>query len=273
MRACLVVATLAALLVSGCGGQSKRAAVSGYITRVDDVERGMAGPLAEVTQVNQAFAKSQTKPKAAANLATSERTLRTLQKKLKNITPPPEAKRLHALLLALVGHEVSLAHELAALATFVPRFQSSLQPLAAADNALKKQLGETTKGTAATKALDAKKELELEQYAATIDAVIAELQKLQPPAVWRPGYTAQMSSLEQLRSTALALAQAIRTDAAAAIPTLLQRFDAAAVSDQSVAVQKQQIAAVKAYDARIKTIVSLARKVQLERARLERVYS
>jgi hypothetical protein len=57
------------------------------------------------------------------------------------------------------------------------------------------------------------------------------------------------------------------------VPQLLQRFDAAAVADQSVAAQKQQIGAVKAYDARIRAIATLAAKVQKERVRLQNKYS
>ncbi len=273
MRVCIVAAIVAVLLLAGCGGSSKRAAISSYITRVDNVERGMAVRLADVTNANRAFAKSQTTPKVAVKLAASERTLRTLQKRLSNVAAPPEAKRLRTLLLALVGHEVALSQELSSLSTFLPRFEAALSPLATADNRLKKQLGATAKGTAATKSLDEQKVAELEQYGTTVGAVIDEVKPLQPPSVWVPGYTAQLASLEQLQSSALALAGAMRRNDAASLPTLIQRFDAAAVSNQAVGVQKQQIAAVNAYDAQIKAIVALARQVQREQGRLQRLYA
>ena len=198
--------------------------------------------------------------------------MRRLRNELAKVQPPPEAKHLQALLLELVGDEVELTKQVDALATFVPQFQAALKPLAAADTSLKNELGRTVKGAAATKALDTQKTVELETYAQRLDSVIAHLRVLDPPPVWKPGYDTQLASLEELRGTALALAQAIRESDAAAIPGLLQRFDVAAVADQTTAAQKRQIAAVKAYDNRIKRVVVLARRIQAERGRLQRVY-
>jgi hypothetical protein len=268
--AVLLVGT--ALLAAGCGGNSKRHAVAAYINRVNAVEKKLAVPLAEVTSVNQSFARAKKDPKLDAQLAQAERTMETLRRDLSQLKPPPEAEHLHALLLQLVDREVALTHEVLQLATFVPSFQAALRPLAAADASLKTELGRTVKGAAATKALDKEKSVALETYATTVDAVIATLHGLDPPPVWKPGYDVQLSSLVELRSSALALAEAVRTKRVAAVPKLLRRFDAAAVADQSTAVQKQQIAAVKAYDDRIKNVLVLGRKIQFERGRLQRVY-
>ena len=268
--AVLLVGT--ALLAAGCGGNSKRHEVTAYINSVNAVEKKLAVPLAEVTSVNQSFARAKKNPKLDAQLAQAERTMQTLQGDLSQVKPPPEAKHLHALLLKLVDREVELTHEVSQLATFVPSFEAALKPLAAAEAALKKELARTVKGAAATRALDAKKSAALEAYATTVDAVIATLQGLDPPPVWKPGYDTQIGSLGDLRDSALALAAAVNAKRFAAVPKLLRRFDAAAVAGQSTAVQKQQIAAVKAYDDRIKNVLVLARKIQFERARLQRAY-
>jgi hypothetical protein len=268
--AVLLVGT--ALLAAGCGGNSKRHAVTGYINHVNAIEKKLAVPLAEVTSVNQSFARAKKDPKLDAQLAQAERTMQTLQRDLSQVQPPPEAKHLHALLLELVDREVELTREVRQLATFVPAFQAALRPLPGAEASLKKALARTVKGAAATRALDAEKGTALEAYAITVDAVIATLRRLDPPPVWKPGYDVQIGSLAELRDSALALADAIRAKRLAAVPKLLRRFDAAAVAGQSTAVQKQQVAAVKAYDDRIKNVLVLARKIQLERARLERAY-
>jgi hypothetical protein len=268
--AVLLVGT--ALLAAGCGGNSKRHEVTAYINRVNAVEKKLAVPLAEVTSVNQSFARAKKNPKLDAQLAQAERTMQTLQRDLSQVQPPPEAKHLHALLLELVDREVELAHEVSQLATFVPGFEAALKPLAAAETSLKTQLARTVKGAAATTALDKEKSAALETYATTADAVIGTLRGLDPPPVWTPGYQVQLSALAELRDSAIALADALRAKHLAAVPQLLRRFDAAAVAGQSTAVQKQQIAAVKAYDNRIKNVLVLARKIQLERARLERAY-
>jgi hypothetical protein len=272
-RHALLALALVAVLAGCGGGSSKHAAVRDYITRVDQVEQGMAGPIGQVTQVNRDFARSQTSAGMHKKLVKSESTMRTLRKRLATLVAPPEAKRLQSLLLQLVNREVELTHETVQLGVFVPRYQAALKPLVAADAGLKKELGATAKGAAATKKLDAEKADELDAYARAASSVIGVVEKLVPPPVWKPPYDSQLGALRGLRSTATALGQAIRTNDSAALPELLQRFDAAAVANESVAAQKRQIAAVKAYDARIRQITSLAGKVQLERARLQKTYS
>lgn len=273
MRLTLVVlAAGTALLAAGCGGNSKRHAVTVYINRVNAIEKKLAVPLAEVTTVNQNFARAKKNPKLDAQLAQDERTMETLRSELAQVKPPPDAKRLHTLLLELVDREVALTHEVAQLATFVPSFEAALKPLAPVETSLKTELSRTVKGAAATKVLDKQKSAALETYATTVAAAIVTMQGLDPPQVWKPGYDAQLSSLAKLEDSARALAAAIRAKRLADVPKLLQRFDAAAVADQSTAVQKQQIAAVTAYNNRIKGVAVLNRKIQTERARLARAY-
>ncbi len=266
------VAIAVALVTAGCGGNSKHQAVTTYINRVNNTERALAVPFAAVSQANESFAGKKKDPHVDADLAKAEVTMRRLETNIANVPAPPEARHLRALLLELLGDEVALTKEVHALATFMPQFESALHPLPAVSASLKKALGQTAKGDAATKALDAQKASELEAYAGTLDGVIANLRLLEPPAMWKPGYDTQLVSLVELRATALALAQAIHRSDATAIPGLLRRFDAAASADQTVAAQKRQIAAVKAYDNKIKEIVLVARQVQSERGRLQRVY-
>lgn len=273
MRRLLVVLAVGiAFFASGCGGNSKRHAVSAYINHVNEIQAKLAVPLADVTSANRSFASAKKDPALDAQLAQAERTMQTLRRDLAAVKVPPEAKHLHALLLELVDRQVALTQEVMQLATFVPSFQAALKPLTAAETSLKSELARTAKGAAATKALNAEKSIALETYAGTVGRVIASLQGLVAPPVWKPGYDAQVGSLAELRSSALALAAAVRAKRAAAIPKLLQRFDAAAVLGQSTAVQKQQIAAVKAYNNRIKAVLVLGRKIQLEQGRLQRAY-
>jgi hypothetical protein len=53
------------------------------------------------------------------------------------------------------------------------------------------------------------------------------------------------------------------------LPELLQRFNRAAVSNQSLAAQRAQIAAVRAYDERIRALDKLAIRVHREQVRLQ----
>jgi len=269
-----VVAVAVALLATGCGGgHSKRRAITDYITKVNAVEKQLANKIAAVSTANQSFASAKKNdPHMGAQLAASEKTMRTLSRRLAAIPAPPEAEHLRALLLELVNRQVSLTHEVYELYAFVPSFQAALAPLAAANTHLKTELGRSAKTVAATKALDTDKADSLTAYAVILDRAIAKLLRLQPPPVWQPGYTAQLGSLRDLRSTALALAAAIRENHPAALPSLLDRFDEAAVSDASLPAQKAQRAAVVAYNGRIKAVVALARTINSEQVRLQRVY-
>jgi hypothetical protein len=273
VRGRLVIVALVALLVTtGCGGRSKHKAVSDYITRVDDVEQGMAGPLQQVTRANQSFARKQTNPRAKVELQKSERTMQRLRERLAKITPPPEAQHLHALLLRLVDREVALTRQMRLLSGFVGPYQAALRPMQAASATLKKQLAAKATGTAPTKALDEQKAGELTSFAHTVDGVIENVRTLSPPAVWKPAWSDQLVSLVQLRSSARALAAAIHANDAPSIAPLLERFDRAAVANQTIAAQKREITAVKAYNAQLRGLVQLAKGIQLERARLQRTY-
>jgi hypothetical protein len=274
VRARLLFVAVATLFIAAGCGHGTHAAISTYLTRVQRLETDMAGALQQVSTANQAFARSQQKlaPARMRDLATSERTLRTLKQRIALVKPPEEAKHLSAMLVQLVGQEVVLAREVRQLALFLPRYQAALRPLQPASSALKAQLSATAKGKAATKALDVAKADQLAAFARTLDSVIAAIRPLDPPPVWQPTYAQQLASLTQMRGSALALAAAVRANNGAVIPRLLERFDAAAVSNQSVASQKREIAAVKAYNARINAVYRLAQRVQRERTRLEKRY-
>lgn len=267
----VIVAVATAVLAAGCG-HSHHAAIADYITRVNDVEQGMAGPLQQVTRVNQSFAKSQSNPKVQVELAISERTLERLELRLRKIVPPPQAARMQKLLLELVRREVALMRETRQFAAFVGRYQHALLPLQPASTRLKAKLAERAKGTAETKALDREKAAELVSYAATVSRVITALRPLTPPPVWHSTYTAEFSALTRMRSAALGLAQAIGANDSKAVPPLLERFDRAALANATTSAQKRVIADVKAYDGRIRALSKLARRVNLERARLEKKY-
>ena len=275
MTRLLAAVTLAAVLaVAGCGGgNSKRSAITSYINRVNTVEKQLATKLAAVSTVNQSYARAKKRdPKLEVELTTSEKTMSALGRRLAAVPAPPQAKHLRALLLELVNRQVGLTREVAELYTFVPAFQAALAPLAGADTALKAELAQNAKTTSAAKALDTGKANALDAYAATVGQAIVNLRRLKPPQVWQPGYTTQLGTLRDLESTALALAAAIRANHTAALPALLDRFDRAAVSDQSLAAQKAERAAVVAYNRRIKSLVTLAGAVNKEQVKLDGVY-
>jgi hypothetical protein len=272
VRVRLVTVALIALFVASACGTGTHTRIANYLDSVQREEQLTGGPLQQVSNANRDFARSKNSAKLDHELATSERTLHDLRQRLAALEAPPQATRLRALILQLVDREIGLAREVRQLAAVVPRYQAALRPVQQASAKLQTKLSATGKGAAAVKAIDAAKADELTAYAGTLESVLAAVRPLRPPPVWAPTYTQQVASLRELRSSALALAGAIRANDTAAIPPLLHDFDAAAVSNQSVAAQKRAIGAVTAYNARISALSRLARAVEHERKRLEQKY-
>jgi len=269
----LLTVALSALLLATACGSGTHTKISRYLESVQHEEQLTAGPLQQVSTANRDFARSRNSAKLDRELATSERTLRGLRKNLAALEAPVQARRLRALLLQLLDREVALAREVRDLAAFMPRYQAALRPVPPASAKLQAKLAETGKGDAAVKALDASKADELTAYAETLGSVLAAVRPLRPPTVWKPTYVQQVSSLEKLRKSALALADSIRANDTESIPQRLQDFDAAAVSSQTRGAQLRAIGAVNAYNARIGALSRLARAVEHERTRLEKQYT
>ncbi|MHB8656433.1 MAG: hypothetical protein ACYC91_00535 [Solirubrobacteraceae bacterium] len=82
-----------------------------------------------------------------------------------------------------------------------------------------------------------------------------------------PQYRAQLSTLQAMSSTSGALASAL-TGAGGNVSALLSQFDRAALGTQTPAVQRAQIAAIRACDSAASQIDGLGRQVERERTRL-----
>jgi hypothetical protein len=175
---------------------------------------------------------------------------------------PADAQPLKALLMQLATREAALAREVAGLATFLPAFQARLLPLGAAGDVLKRTLSGKTSVAAKAAALDI--------YTATLGGVLAQLRKLRPPPVGAALYASQITTIQAVRSSTAALAKALREKRSKDIPTLLHRFNLAAVSNQSLAAQRAQIQAVRTYNGEIAGLDRLAARITREQARLQR---
>lgn len=252
------------LLAAGCGGNGDRKAVSKYIEQVNAVETKLSRPMVDVSKANRDFATGKGDPaQVRLRLAKSERTIRTLERRLAALHPPKDARKLHGLLLELVRHEEGLAREVAQLAAFVPAFSSTLAPVGPAGRALKAELN--------SKQPVAGKAAALEAYGATLGDVLVRLRTVEPPPSSRPVYASQVMTLQRVRKAVTDLALALREKRTKDVAPLLHAFDVAAVANQSVAAQKAQIAAVRAYNARIRKLDTLTIRIARERNRLQRV--
>jgi hypothetical protein len=258
------VALVLSFLAAGCGGPSRRTVVAQYIDSVNAVEAKLAVPLLTVSRANRDFARGKaTTASVVAKLDGSERTIHALARRLAALETPPEAKRLRAMLLGLVAHEVALIREVKELAVFVPLYQHALRPLPPADVALKHEL-------AAKKATVNAKAASLEAFGRRAASVEADLRALDPPPASRPAWSRQISTLGGIEADARALAAALRHKRAKVIPVLVHRFDVAASGTRTLSSQRASIAAIHAYNRRIKALNALGTKIGLEETRLNR---
>jgi hypothetical protein len=266
VRLGLVVSAVAVCCVlSGCGNGSRKA-IAAYVTRVDAIELRLGRPLQQITLADKAFTSKQPNlPALQVRLERSREQVLVVERQIRAVPAPQQALKLRSLLLQLVDREAELAGEVAQFAGFVPAFARTLQPLAPASAALKKSLSATGTAAAKTAALTA--------YSIQVASVERELDTLDAPPATAPTLAAQTATLRQVHAAVDALASALTHKQSAAIPKLLQQFDAAAVSNQSVAAQKAEIAAVTAYDQRIRSLGRLAVKITREENRLGRTTS
>lgn len=172
-------------------------------------------------------------------------------------------------MLRLADRQLALTREVARLERFLPTFESALKPLGPASHALHVALAVRGRFTRAQlAAVDRRKAGALDSFRAAVRSVAAAVGKLRPPAVSLPAYRTQMDSLEGMSAAAGRLATALRTASSGGTAALVQ-FDRAATVSQTVAAQKAQIAAIKAYDAEVAGLRRLVVKVYSERSRLD----
>lgn len=267
LRRVLPAALAVVLLVSGCGGghKARRDAVTTYINRVNATEVGVRAQLLAVERVYRDFGRkrgpslSQLEPR----LAHSETTIRAVGRKLQALHPPPDARKLHTLLVSLVTEEAQVAHELVQLAQFSPRFSAALAPLAPAGRDLRAAFKQAKKAKAQAEALDA--------YGVVLADVLARLRPIEAPPAFVPALASQRTSLASVRAGAIALADGLRKkNSRAALPALIQRFTNAGLASQGLAEQRARIVAIKAYNARVDDLTNLGHQIDTERVRLEK---
>jgi hypothetical protein len=296
-RFAIVLAALgvaaAIALVLGAGDlwshRSSRNAVNRYITSVDDVQQQMRLPLTRLLTVYRTFSTHGETRQEQRQLAEAERILQTLELRFSALDPPPEAARLHRLLVRLVEQERAVATEVDRLAGFLPRFDAAVADsrranarLALALAAVRPPKSHSVRGTRAqiAKARAAYAAAATRVALAEADAIdafdrslarsVRRLRALRPPPVMAPAYRAQLASLAATAAAGGALARELRTTNRSRVPLLRQRLSEAARIAGSVASQQAEIAAVKAYNSRVQAVGALQGQVQAEVSRLGR---
>jgi hypothetical protein len=276
----VLAAVILVLTGAGCGGQTRadpRSHVAAYLTQVNRTERALGRPLSDVSHVAARLA-------APAHSGSGVRTsaadvsllrgdlgqIRALGYRLAAIRAPSAAARLRTMLVTLVARQASLTRQTAELATFLPRFNEALTPLAAASRRLERALlVNQAYGAAAVQAVYAEKAAALRRFHAKLQDVLARLARLHPPPVSASNYRVQKVSLKGMSVSASRLATALETGDPTAVAPLLAAFDRAAAIPQSKRVFRAQVAAAKNYDREVAGLRVLAAQAVDERLRLQ----
>jgi hypothetical protein len=273
----LLATFLLGLAVAGCGqSSSQRPSVRRYVTQVNRIESELTQPLAQVTRAAANFSAahggslSDVLGLAQQQILVQAATrIHTLRSRLAGLAAPAPALHLRALLLRLVDGQASVTREVTRLVVFLPRFQQALLPMGAATSRLEAALSQqSANGPAAVTAVFAAKAAALRSFRATAEGVAAQLRRLSPPAVSRPGYAAQLHGLSGMAVSAGRLADALVSGRQSEVAALLTQFDRAAASNQTAAVHRAEAAAARAYDSRIAALSDLSRSIDRERLRL-----
>jgi hypothetical protein len=283
-------AVAAAIIVSLPHHQSARhRAVVAYIKNVDAIEGRMSYSLTKVVAAYRAFSHSKTiSAQTRAQLAHAETTLATLRDRIAAVPAPRDAVRLRADVLRLVGGEAAITHEVDLLARFSPSFSASLARLHAAASTLGRSLAavktptpHTIRGTkkqiahaqaAFTAASDQAASAQADAvtaYDTVVAQVLARMRRLSPPPVLAPALQGEVNGLVATHRAGKRLAATLRQKNRSQVSVLARAFTVATRSAQTVAAQRAEIAAVKAYDARVRTLGGDAAAIQKEIARLQ----
>ena len=261
--------------------------VAAYIESVDAVEQQMRVPLTRVLTAYRGFSSKPTSPQTEKKLAAAEQTLRTLQRRLSALPAPPAAAKLRTLLVRLVAAEASAAREVDELARFLPRFETVAAESKVAGTKLARDLAAakapappSAHGTPAQIAQEKAAYLAavahvavlqadaVDAYARALELVLKRLRAIRPPPLMAPAYEAQVRTFEETRVAGNALARELRTKTRARAPLLTRRLAEAERIAAGVAAQRAEIAAIKAYNARVKAISTMQTQVQSEVSRL-----
>lgn len=257
----VAAAVFCLVLVAGCGNE-KRDSVEAYIAEVNAVQADLREPLSAVAQVNVEFSTKGAKlDRLRPRLARSEGTLRRLHARVSELRPPDEAEGLQRAFLALVEAEADLAAEVSSMASFLPKLQTALDPVAPASRRLRRAL--TDAQTPAEQAA------ELDRYRTGLTAAVERLEALDPPRALTPSRDTQVTTLRRVQASAASLAEALRANDREALPKQIAAFANAGRTGESVSAQKAQIAAIRAYNTRVAHLRDLAEKVANERVKLE----
>jgi hypothetical protein len=272
----LVAAAVAATFINHkpSAESKERKAVSDYIDTVNLLQNQMH---IQLTKVSLAYrdlsAGSIRRKEAPAQLGAAAATLHRLDRRLIATPAPPQASKLRALVIKLVAQESAMTLEVRELALFTPRFSVFLEQLRAIsarfDTAMRAV--PTAKNAAQQDAAAAAQAVAIDEYVAGVNRLLKVLDGLHAPAVVAPTFDAEVRSLQDVTVTGTRLSAELRSAKRAHLEARIRAFTLAGREAGSLAAQRAQIAAIRAYNRRSRAVGATNSAVQDELSRLGRV--
>ena len=174
--------------------------------------------------------------------------------------PPADAARIHAQLVHYYAVQSAVTGELVEMTQFVPRFARALQPLKATHDRLTAEL-KLAKGWQPVAAAFA-------HYRGGLASVVAQLERLVAPPTFRPAFTAQTGSLRRSVQLCIAIESALAHHNSKATTAGIRALANVGAEKAATKVRGEQIAAAKAYNARLAQVGILEGRIAKERDRL-----
>ncbi len=170
-------------MAAGCGGSpSVRERVAAYLGDAAGVQTRWSRAFETANRAYADFAAGRLQGEAATRqLAKSRDDVQALRDALAALSPPGEARALHAKMLRVFDLDLALATENAQLAAYVPAESAVLDRLPAANRQLRRRLAAASRDPVAqARALGA--------FQITLDGTVDDLRTLDPPPVLRVGH-------------------------------------------------------------------------------------
>jgi hypothetical protein len=259
----LAVAVVAAALVAVTlvstvrGGNDEPSETTQYI---GDLNRALVttGPL--LVEVNRSYRRFRDDPESVdvAELREAETSLRRVRRRVAAVPAPPIAADLRRAVLRTLDAQVDFADEVALLAAYLPVVADVQADLGEATTRLRRATNIAKTVPAQSAAFDA--------YATRAAALADRLRAADPPRSFARSRDAEADRVEELGSSAAAVAEGLRTSRVTRINDSLDRFAAAAIGTR---VARERREAVLLYGRRLREIARLQQLVDRERQELE----
>jgi hypothetical protein len=237
---------------------SRQERVNDYIAEVNDVERQLSIEISRVNQAYRQFGGKTPLGTLVPKLREAERTISALRDRVAALDPPADAAALHRAFLRLLDEDERVAHEVTGMAVYLELLQRETRPIEPAALALRKRLtnAKTSEDQVAAFAT----------YADAVDVVRVRLEQLEPPSALSPSHRAFLQRLKTTASLTRQLEAAARRRDNATAAYLVQRLRL--LARPTPASRRAEIAAIKAYNERIKVVEDRARDVAREQQRI-----